>query len=109
MKKLIIMAALFFAAISPIQAQSTWNGNTIVAVTQKKTAEKTPYNFQAKDGKTYPIYVKKKISDTRNQALFSAEEMMRVEGNNLWTQVDEYKVKDDKGNDVTFGTYVPNI
>lgn len=54
--------------------------------------------------------MKKRISDTRNQTLFSAEEMMKLEKTpNLWTQVDQYQVKDDKGNDITFGTYVPNL
>lgn len=62
MKKLIFMAALFFAAFSPIEAQ-TWKGNTIVATSvQKQKAEKTPYSFQAKDGKTYPIYISQRGS-----------------------------------------------
>lgn len=26
-----------------------------------------------------------------------------------WTKIDEYKVKDERGSEVVFGTYVPNI
>lgn len=65
MKKLIIMAAIFFAAFTPVSAQTTWRGNTIVATSASKgtsKATKTPFNYQAKDGKTYSIYISAKGS-----------------------------------------------
>lgn len=65
MKKLFVLAlAIFCGCLNPLSAQTTWKGHTIVATSKVKTtkAEKTPYNYQAKDGKTYPIYISAKGS-----------------------------------------------
>lgn len=67
--------------------------------------------------------MKTRIKDTQNLSLFPAEETLKAEKGNFWsgaakadktntrkfTQVASYQVKDDKGNNVTFGTYVPNL
>lgn len=66
MKKLLFIACMLFAGFGNINAQTTWKGNTIVATSTTTSkgskAEKTPFTFQAKDGKTYPIYISAKGS-----------------------------------------------
>ena len=88
MKKLIIIAIALFSLSTTTLAQTTWKGNTIIEATTTTTkAEKTPFTYQTKDGKTYPIYISAKGSCYINRTSKAGKQYKQYLGKEISTEI----------------------
>lgn len=86
MKKLIIIAIALFS-LTTTMAQTTWKGNTIIEATTTTKAEKTPFTYQTKDGKTYPIYISAKGSCYINRTSKAGKQYKQYLGKEISTEI----------------------
>ena len=87
MKKLIIIAIALFSLSTTTMAQTTWKGNTIIESTTTTKAEKTPFTYQTKDGKTYPIYISAKGSCYINRTSKAGKQYKQYLGKEISTEI----------------------
>lgn len=87
MKKLIIIA-IALLSLGNVTAQTTWKGNTIIETTTTTSkAEKTPFTYQTKDGKTYPIYISAKGSCYINRTSKAGKQYKQYLGKEISTEI----------------------